>query len=224
MSIGIFWLRLMVVIIVGILIGVERQLTGHSIGLKTTMLIALGTFSFVSSEILFGNCDMRMSANIITGIGFLCGSVIFKNGLTVNGLNTSATLWATSGISCLIAYGFLWQAISAAGMLIALNLVLNKVSANIKPLSKWIDDTESSYSINVVCLASEVEPVEDIILNNLTDDIDLVDLHWNAISDDKSRVIAEIEATRKQLKDIEKITRKIKEREVFSAGWKKVST
>lgn len=224
MSIGIFWLRLMVVIVVGILIGVERQLTGHSIGLKTTMLIALGTFSFVSSEILFGNGDMRMSANIITGIGFLCGSVIFKNGLTVNGLNTSATLWATSGISCLIAYGFLWQAISAAGMLIVLNLVLNKVSASIKPLSKWVDDTESSYSINVVCLASEVEPIEDIILNNLTDDINLVDLHWNAISDDKSRVIAEIEATRKQLKDIEKITRKIKEREVFSAGWKKVST
>lgn len=223
MNLELFILRIAVVIVVGIMIGVERQLTGHNVGIKTTMLIALGTFAFVMAEILFGNKDMRMSANVITGIGFLCGSVIFKNGLTVNGLNTSATLWGTAGISVLISYGFIWQGVVAAVFLIALNLVLTKVSSLIKPLPGMFEDTESTYSINVVCLKSDVQNIKQIILDNLVDDINLVELQVNTITNDKSRVKAKLEATRKQLREVEQITNKILESDVLSASWEKSS-
>ncbi|MBO4514767.1 MAG: MgtC/SapB family protein, partial [Lachnospiraceae bacterium] len=84
-------IRLATVAVIGLLIGFERQIGGHHIEIKTTFLIAVGTFSFCLIEILLGYPDIRMSANIVTGIGFLCSGVIFKNGFTVNGLNTSAT-------------------------------------------------------------------------------------------------------------------------------------
>ena len=106
MSVQELIIRLFVVAAIGLIIGVERQIGGHHIEIKTTFLIAIGTFSFCMIEILLGYPDIRMSANIVTGIGFLCSGVIFKNGFTVNGLNTSATLWSTAGISILVAYGY----------------------------------------------------------------------------------------------------------------------
>ena len=56
----------------GLIIGIERQIGGHHIEIKTTFLIAVGTFAFCMIEILLGYPDIRMSANIVTGIGFLC--------------------------------------------------------------------------------------------------------------------------------------------------------
>ena len=106
MTIQEFIIRLFLVAVIGLIIGIERQIGGHHIELKTTFLIAVGTFSFCMIEILLGYPDIRMSANIVTGIGFLCSGVIFKNSFTVNGLNTSATLWSTAGISILVAYGY----------------------------------------------------------------------------------------------------------------------
>ena len=223
MTLENFIIRIAIVVLVGIIIGVERQLTGHNIGIKTTMLISLGSCAFVMTEVLFGQNDMRMAANVITGIGFLCGSVIFKNGLTVSGLNTSATLWSTAGISVLITYGLVWQGIIAALVLIVFNMILTKVSVLIKPIRGLCEDTESTYSINVVCLKNDVQDVKQIVLNNLNDDINLVELQVNTITSDKSRVKAKVEATRKQILTIENITNKILEKNVLSASWEKSS-
>lgn len=221
MTLDVFAIRVAIVVLVGIIIGIERQLTGHNIGIKTTMFISLGSCAFVMTEVMFGENDMRMAANVITGIGFLCGSVIFKNGLTVSGLNTSATLWSTAGISVLITYGLIWHGVIAAVVLVVLNLILTKISTFIKPIRGLCDDTESTYSINVVCLKTDVQDVKQIILDNLNDDIDLVELQVNTITNDKNRVKAKVEATRKQIATIEKITNKILDNNVLSASWEK---
>ena len=68
MALEQFLLRLAVVVIIGFVIGIERQITGHSAGLKPTIVIAIGTVAFVSVEVIVGNNDTRMAANIITGI------------------------------------------------------------------------------------------------------------------------------------------------------------
>ena len=152
MTVQEFVIRLLVVAAVGLIIGIERQIGGHHIEIKTTFLIAVGTFAFCMIEILLGYPDIRMSANIVTGIGFLCSGVIFKNGLTVNGLNTSATLWSTSGISILVAYGYFKYAIIITFVLIMLNLILNITAKKIKPINFLVDNESNSYLINIVCL------------------------------------------------------------------------
>ena len=138
MTLEQFAIRLLIVALIGFVIGVERQLTGHSAGLKPTVVIAIGTMAFVSVEIAIGKNDVRMAANIITGIGFLCSGVIFKNGLTVNGLSTSATLWSTAAISVLVGYGFEIYAIVATGVLLFFNILVPFVSKLFKPIMKII--------------------------------------------------------------------------------------
>lgn len=222
MSIQEFIIRIFIIIVVGIAIGIERQITGHNIGVKTTILIALGTFAFVSVEVLFKSTDLRMAANIITGIGFLCSGVIFKNGLTVNGLNTSATLWSTSAISVLISYGFIIQGVIATVVLISFNLILAYVSGLIKPISKLADIDDKTYYIETVCLKSNISNVKKVIFLNLSDKISLVELQVNSITSDKYRIKAKINSSDKYIDEIDKITNKILNTDVFSAKWEKL--
>ncbi|HAI91147.1 MAG TPA: hypothetical protein DCM21_01155 [Butyrivibrio sp.] len=222
MSIQEFIIRIFIIIVVGIVIGIERQITGHNIGVKTTILIALGTFAFVSVEVLFKSDDLRMAANIITGIGFLCSGVIFKNGLTVNGINTSATLWSTSAISVLISYGFIIQGVIATVVLISFNLILAYVSGLIKPISKLADIDDKTYYIETVCLKNNISNVKKVIFKNLSDKISLVELQVNSITSDKYRIKAKINSSDKYIDEIDKITNKILNTDVFSAKWEKL--
>ena len=189
MTVQEFVIRLLVVAAVGLIIGIERQIGGHHIEIKTTFLIAVGTFAFCMIEILLGYPDIRMSANIVTGIGFLCSGVIFKNGLTVNGLNTSATLWSTSGISILVAYGYFKYAIIITFVLIMLNLILNITAKKIKPINFLVDNESNSYLINIVCLKEEVNDIKTTIYEKMIGDKNSVNsIAVNSITPDKYRI------------------------------------
>ena len=181
--------RLATVAVIGLLIGLERQIGGHHIEIKTTFLIAVGTFSFCLIEILLGYPDIRMSANIVTGIGFLCSGVIFKNGFTVNGLNTSATLWSTAGISILVAYGYFKYAFIITLFLILLNMLLNITAKKIKPIPVLVDNDSNAYLINVVCLKEQVGTIKEAIYNKVTGDHNTVNsIAVNSITPDKFRI------------------------------------
>ncbi len=189
MTVQEFIIRLFVVAAIGLIIGIERQIGGHHVEIKTTFLIAVGTFAFCMIEILLGYPDIRMSANIVTGIGFLCSGVIFKNGLTVNGLNTSATLWTTSGISILVAYGYFKFAFIITVVLIMLNIVLNISAKKIRPIPVLVDNDSNAYLINVVCLKEEVNDIKETIYKKVTEDKNIVNsIAVNSITPDKFRI------------------------------------
>ena len=189
MTVQEFVIRLLMVAAIGLIIGIERQIGGHHIEIKTTFLIAVGTFAFCMIEILLGYPDIRMSANIVTGIGFLCSGVIFKNGLTVNGLNTSATLWSTSGISILVAYGYFKFAFIITLVLILLNIVLNISAKKIRPIPVLVDNDSNAYLINVVCLKEEVNDIKETIYKKITEDKNIVNsIAVNSITPDKFRI------------------------------------
>ena len=189
MTVQEFIIRLFVVAAIGLIIGIERQIGGHHVEIKTTFLIAVGTFAFCMIEILLGYPDIRMSANIVTGIGFLCSGVIFKNGLTVNGLNTSATLWTTSGISILVAYGYFKFAFIITLVLILLNIVLNISAKKIRPIPVLVDNDSNAYLINVVCLKEEVNDIKETIYKKVTEDKNIVNsIAVNSITPDKFRI------------------------------------
>ncbi|MCR4597702.1 MAG: MgtC/SapB family protein [Acetatifactor sp.] len=193
MSIPEFVIRLCVIVAIGIIIGVERQIGGHHIEIKTTFLIAIGTFAFCMIEILLGYPDIRMSANIVTGIGFLCSGVIFKNGFTVNGLNTSATLWSTSGISILVAYGYFKYAFIITGAMVLLNIVLNITAKKIKPIKVLVDNDSNSYQVNVVCMKDDANHIKETIYEQVVKDNNVVNsIAVNSITPDKFRICVKI--------------------------------
>ncbi len=85
----------------GAFIGLERELRGYPAGVRTVALVALGSALFTDVSQLMGEQD-RVAAGIVTGIGFLGAGVIFREGYTVRGITTAATIWAAAAIGMAI--------------------------------------------------------------------------------------------------------------------------
>ncbi len=100
-------LRLFLVIIVGGVIGAEREFHNKSAGFRTMILICLGSFLFTTFGIaISGSSSDRIASNIVTGIGFLGAGTIFKSDNRINGLTTAAAIWITAALGMGIADGF----------------------------------------------------------------------------------------------------------------------
>jgi putative Mg2+ transporter-C (MgtC) family protein len=111
-------LRLVVAAVVGGAIGIQRQLTGKSAGLRTHMLIAMGTTLFVLSSTAFGmQADVvaRIIQGIATGVGFLGAGAILKlpQDLEIFGLTTAAGIWMTAAAGVNVGIGHYWSAVLA---------------------------------------------------------------------------------------------------------------
>jgi putative Mg2+ transporter-C (MgtC) family protein len=113
-------LRLFVAAVLGGLIGLERELRERQAGLRTHLLVCVGSalFTLVSA---YGFSDWgvrvdptRIAAQIVTGIGFLGAGAIIRQGLSVRGLTTAATLWLVAGIGMAAGAGYWEGAIVAA--------------------------------------------------------------------------------------------------------------
>lgn len=102
------------------LIGAEREYRSKSAGLKTMMMIGLGStlFTILSIKIGAGSQD-RIASNIVTGIGFLGAGVIFKEGVSVRGLTTACVIWIVAAIGMAIGSGFIYQAIAVTAVVLS---------------------------------------------------------------------------------------------------------
>ncbi|HSH66426.1 MAG TPA: MgtC/SapB family protein [Bacteroidia bacterium] len=92
-------IQLLIAILIGGIIGIEREYSNKSAGFRTMILICVGAtlFTILSEKISTTNDD-RIAANIITGIGFIGAGVVFKEGFTVTGLTTAASIWVTAAL------------------------------------------------------------------------------------------------------------------------------
>src|ERR1700738_4876556 len=105
-----YWLQLVnmaVALLLGIIIGLERQWRQHPAGLRTTALVALGAALFVSMSKLMNDTQSptRIVSYVVSGLGFLGGGVILREGMTVKGINTAATVWCTGAVGALAGGG-----------------------------------------------------------------------------------------------------------------------
>jgi putative Mg2+ transporter-C (MgtC) family protein len=98
-------IKVLLAVLCGGILGFEREYQNKSAGFRTIILITLGStiFTLVSQRI--GGSDDRIAANIITGIGFIGGGVIFKGSFDVKGLTTAAVIWVAAAIGMLIGIG-----------------------------------------------------------------------------------------------------------------------
>jgi putative Mg2+ transporter-C (MgtC) family protein len=127
--------RVGLAVLLGVSIGLERQWRSRMAGLQTMALVSMGSALFT----IMGAYDFptqgdrnRVAAQIVTGIGFLGAGVIVKEGMTVAGLNTAATLWATGAVGALCGVWMWREAVVGAVLVVIGNGVLY-------PLARWID-------------------------------------------------------------------------------------
>jgi len=156
-------LRLVLTVIAGALIGINRSEGGHSAGLRTTLLVCLAaSVAMIQTNLLmpmtgktpesFAVLDlMRLPLGILTGMGFIGGGAILKKGDMVHGVTTAATLWLVTVIGLCLGGGQLGLGISATALALLILCVL-----------KWLETNLSQ--VRHACLDVVVEhggPVDD---------------------------------------------------------------
>jgi len=157
--------RILIAIMLGGLIGMERTLHGRAAGFRTHALVCLGSALLMMAAVFQGRWmtvadaigtitsdPTRTAQGIMTGIGFLGAGVIFKEGLTVRGLTTAASIWVTAAIGIAVGIGFYFVAVLgavAALVVLALFLALERrMPAEV-------------YMYHQVCFSGDAVPSED---------------------------------------------------------------
>lgn len=138
--------KLLLSLVIGGLIGAEREYRSKSAGFRTLTLICLGStlFTIFSQWIgANGNPD-RIASNIATGIGFVGAGVIFKGDYGVNGITTAAMIWATAAMGMGIGAGYESVSLLACGLILAMLFVFSR-------LEGWIDRINQTRDYKIVC-------------------------------------------------------------------------
>ena len=128
-----FAIRLFAALLLGGVIGLERQWRQRMTVLRTNALVAIGSALFVMMGGLIGGdgSQSRVAAYVVSGIGFLGGGVILKDGFHIRGMNTAATLWCTAAVGSLSALGFFPFAAIGTLAVLAAHVVLRPIAFRI---------------------------------------------------------------------------------------------
>jgi putative Mg2+ transporter-C (MgtC) family protein len=121
----LFALHVGIAMLVGTIVGLERQVTHHPAGLRTNALVSLGAALFVALQGQFLKSypanTIPIAAQVVTGVGFLGAGLIMKEGLNVKGMNTAATLWCSAALGSLAGAGYWCEALFGCGAVLTLN-------------------------------------------------------------------------------------------------------
>lgn len=130
-------LRLAVGLLLGGCIGFERRLRGHEAGPHVNALVAAGAALFVVTGIeLGGDAGQRVLAQVATGVGFLAGGVILRDGLHVRGLNTAGTMWCVAAVGCVVGLGRVTLAFELTVLFIVANSLFHLLEHRVKLMSE----------------------------------------------------------------------------------------
>ena len=199
-------LRIIFSIILGSIIGLERELTNKSAGLRTQIMVCLGSclftilsiYGFSTAVTLYPLGDpSRVAAQIITGIGFIGAGTVLRQGLTVTGLTTASTLWIVAAIGMACGCGKLNIAVVSTILAVAILVLIRMFEMKIMPKNL---KHMRKIKISFICKYDEYNEVykklvdlfpEIIDYNHKTvdEDGDMLKINAKVFSNEKSPVI-----------------------------------
>jgi len=161
-----FSLRIMLAVGLGAVIGLERQYRQRGAGLRTNALVAMGAAAFVAISAMVSSeqSQTRIAAQVVSGIGFLGGGIILREGLNVRGLNTAATLWCSAAVGTLAGSGFLGAAVITAMVILGANVLLRPVAQLLNQQPLQATEIEVGYRIQATCLDTEEHHIRTLLL------------------------------------------------------------
>jgi putative Mg2+ transporter-C (MgtC) family protein len=161
MDLGTFVTRLGIALVLGTVVGLERQLHHRMAGTRTNALVAAAAGAFTMLGIALGGDGAgRIVGQIVSGVGFLGAGVIFKEGGAVHGLNTAATVWCSASVGALAGSGYPMYALAVAVSVVLTNLAL-------RPLAyRWGPGTtlETSYRLELTCESKDETQLRTLLL------------------------------------------------------------
>ena len=228
MEFAMFAIHIVAALAMGIAIGLERQFRQHAAGLRTNALICVGAalFASVGRMVDHESSPTRVAAQVVSGIGFLGGGVILREGLNVRGLATAATMWCSAAVGTLAGLGFLVQGLIGTGAVLLIHLALRPLVWKIEAKTKTMKEVETVYRMRVLCPNDQAAVIRTIFMRHVnaqpamtvqgisTQDTDQAD---------KTAVLVEIFSTERNDKYMNDLVSRLSiEPSVSSVSWEKM--
>ena len=178
-------IRVFVAILIGAIVGTEREYKNRPAGLRTHVLVCLGACVIALTECIFMHDTSnpagvnvtynfgRMSAQVISGIGFLGAGTIFMSERRIGGLTTAASVWNTACLGLATGYGYYWMSLIGCLLVLAVLLSLQRIIpvhalkrvevrfVNRKETMQYINDFFQNNDIKVLDLNFHIETKAD---------------------------------------------------------------
>jgi putative Mg2+ transporter-C (MgtC) family protein len=164
MDLATFVMRMGLALVLGALMGLERQWHQRMAGTRTNALVATAASAFTMIGLVVSDPTgaSRIVGQIVTGIGFLGAGVIFKEGGTVHGLNTAATVWCSAAVGSLSGIGQWQYAVAMAMAVLLTNAVLRPLAYKLRP---GLKEVETNYHLELTCAAKDETQVRALLLS-----------------------------------------------------------
>lgn len=221
-----YMFRISCAFLMGALIGLERQFRQHNAGLRTNILVALASAAFTVLSVTMttnGGDPSRVAAQIVSGIGFLGGGLILKEGFTVRGLNTAATIWCSAACGTLSGV-----AMYKEGFVLVIFVLLTHCL--LRPLCKYIVKCTTKvyhYTIRVECQRSASDLIQSIIMDTLAfnKEVKMNSMFYKGDGEKNVMVCCDIQILGEHKVLLDLVVSRLRSRpEVSSAGWDRRET
>lgn len=154
--------QLLLALMIGAIIGTEREYRSKSAGLRTMIMVSLASclFTMLSLRIGVENPD-RLAANILTGLGFLGAGVIFKDDNRISGITTATTIWMVAALGMAVGAGYVFLSLVGTGLVLIVLICLVYVQER-------IDEFHQARNYRILCIYQQetLDKYEKIFAEN----------------------------------------------------------
>jgi putative Mg2+ transporter-C (MgtC) family protein len=212
-------------LVLGAIIGSERQFRGRMAGLRTNALVSLGAAGFVVFGALFPDDinPTRVAAQVVSGIGFLGAGIIFRDGFNVQGINTAATLWCSAAVGLISGSGHLSYAVALTLLIVFANLGLRPVVRKLKKAEARNARGFHTYQLKVSCLHQDGIGVRALLLGCLSEQGLILRQIANRGDEDIAEIRMAVQGMAAEANKVERALSQVSlDARVLSASWKTV--
>lgn len=211
-------------VVLGAIVGFERQWHQRMAGTRTNALVAAGASAFVMAGSLIGgdpSAPSRVASFVVSGVGFLGAGVIFKDGASVHGLNTAATVWCSAAIGVLAGLNSLPLALILAATVVVVNVGLGSLVDIFHRASPSAASVDSRYEITMTCRSVHEVHMRALLLTSIgRSTATLLAIHSAGEANECATLRTEISTRGQQNALIEEIVMRLSmEPRVSSLGW-----
>jgi len=207
-------LRIIFAIILGSAIGLEREITNKSAGLRTQIMVCLGAciftilsiYGFSTAVTLYPLGDpARVAAQIITGIGFIGAGTVLRQGLTVTGLTTASTLWIVAAIGMACGCGKISLAVASTVLAVAILVLIRIFEVKIMPHNT---KHQRKIKISFLCEYDEYEEIYKKVTDLFPE---IIDFNHKTIDEDGDKLKLNIKIMSSEKNPVMQIYKKLED-------------
>lgn len=222
--------RMTAALLLGAVVGLERQWRQRTAGTRTNALVAAGASAFVMAGLLLDgdpSARGRIASYVVSGVGFLGAGVIFKDSGNIHGLNTAATIWCSAAIGILTGLGSPHLALILAIGVIFTNTVLRPLAYRLHPVLPEAIPTPTAYGLNLTCRSSDEVHLRTLLLSTISQSQAMLHAIYSEDieSTDRMRIRADLSTSAQNNEVLEQIVARLSlEPGVSAVSWSIVPT